>query len=43
MTDSLVAREKAAGESVFVEKDDNSVLKRLKAEADKYDVTEVVA
>ena len=39
MTESLVAREKAAGELVFVEKDDHAVIRRLKCEADKYDVS----
>ena len=34
---SLVAREKAAGELVFVEKDDNAAIRRLKEEAGKYD------
>ena len=34
---SLVAREKAAGELVFVEKDDNAAIRRLKNEAKKYD------
>ena len=34
---SLAAREKAAGELVYVEKDDNAAIRRLKEEADKYD------
>lgn len=34
---SLVAREKAASELVFVEKDDNAAIRRLKNEAKKYD------
>ncbi len=34
---SLVAREKAASELVFVEKDDNAAIRRLKEEAEKYD------
>lgn len=34
---SLVAREKAAGELVFVENDDNAAIRRLKNEAKKYD------
>lgn len=34
---SLAAREKAAGELVFVEKDDNAAVRRLKEEAEKYD------
>ena len=34
---SLAAREKAAGELVFVEKDDNAAIRRLKEEAKKYD------
>ena len=34
---SLVAHEKAAGECVFVEKDDNAAIRRLKEETEKYD------
>lgn len=34
---SLAVREKAAGELVFVEKDDNAAIRRLKEEAEKYD------
>lgn len=34
---SLAAREKAAGELVYVEKDDNAAIRRLKEEADKFD------
>ena len=34
---SLAAREKAAGELVFVEKDDNAAIRRLQEEADKHD------
>lgn len=34
---SLAAHEKAAGELVFVEKDDNAAIRRLKEEAGKYD------
>ena len=34
---SLVARERAAGELVFVENDDNAAIRRLKEEAEKYD------
>ncbi|MBR6592362.1 MAG: hypothetical protein IKK81_07070 [Prevotella sp.] len=34
---SLAAREKAAGELVFVEKDDNAAIRRLKEEAKNYD------
>ena len=34
---SLVAREKAASELVFVEKDDNAAIRRLKNDAKKYD------
>ena len=34
---SLAVREKTAGEWVFVEKDDNAAIKRLKEEAKKYD------
>lgn len=34
---SLAACEKAAGELVFVEKDDNATIRRLKEEAKKYD------
>ena len=36
--DSLVARERAAGETVFVEKDDNSAIRRLVDEAARYDL-----
>ena len=34
---SLAAREKAAGERVFVEKDDNGAIRRLKEAAEQYD------
>lgn len=34
---SLVAREKAAGELVFVERNDNFAIRRLKSELEKYD------
>lgn len=34
---SLAAREKAAGELVFVEKDDNAAIRRLNEEAERYD------
>ncbi len=34
---SLVARERAAGELVFVEKDDNAAIARLREQADKHD------
>ena len=34
---SLAAREKTAGELVFVEIDDNAAIRRLKEEAKKYD------
>jgi len=37
INNSLAVREKDAGELVFVEKDDNAAIKRLKDEADKYD------
>ena len=33
---SLVAREKAAGELVFIEKNDNAAIRRLREESDKY-------
>ena len=36
---SLVAREKAAGELVFFEKDDNAIIRRLREEALQYDKT----
>ena len=36
-TETLADREKAAGELVFIEKDDNTAIKRLKKEAGKYD------
>ena len=36
--DPLVARERAAGEAVFVEKDDNSAIRRLADEAARYDL-----
>lgn len=35
----LAARERAAGELVFIEKDDDAAIKRLKEEADKQDET----
>lgn len=35
---SLAARERAAGELVFVEKDDNAALRRLESEAENYDI-----
>lgn len=34
---SLVARERAAGEFVFVERNDNFAIRRLKSEIEKYD------
>ena len=36
--DPLVSRERAAGEAVFVEKDDNSAIRRLADEAARYDL-----
>ena len=35
---SLVAREKAAGELVLIEKDDNAIIRRLQEEALQYDL-----